>query len=145
MKPKNKKKKWLKTRHKVVTALLRYPLGAYCKWKYHITVEKFKEQGDRPYLVIMNHQTGFDQFFVGICFNRPVYYIASEDIFSKIAPRITYAYPLCNNSFLSAAYNLSKASETVWYIFVSFIKGYRTCLFVKSGKKSLQQFIGTMR
>ena len=31
----------------------------------------------------MNHQTAFDQFFVGVTFNRPVYYIASEDLFSN--------------------------------------------------------------
>ena len=79
---KKKKTKWMKKRHKVVTEILRVALGPYCKWKYGIHIEKFKEQGNRPYLVIMNHQTGFDQFFVGLCFNRPVYYIATEDIFS---------------------------------------------------------------
>jgi len=31
---------------------------------------------------VMNHQTGFDQFFVGMTFRQPVYYIATEDIFS---------------------------------------------------------------
>lgn len=77
-----KNDRWIKFRHKVVTALLRYPLSLYCRWKYGITMEKFKEQGDRPYLIIMNHQTAFDQFFVGATFNRPVYYIASEDLFS---------------------------------------------------------------
>lgn len=82
MKQSKKKKKWMKHRHKVVTEFLRFTLGPYCKWKYGITVEPFTEQGDRPYLIIMNHQTGFDQFFVGLCFNRPVYYIATEDIFS---------------------------------------------------------------
>lgn len=30
----------------------------------------------------MNHQTSFDQFFVAMCFKGPVYYIATEDIFS---------------------------------------------------------------
>ena len=30
----------------------------------------------------MNHQTGFDQFFVGLTFRQPVYYLATEDIFS---------------------------------------------------------------
>jgi DNA-directed RNA polymerase subunit RPC12/RpoP len=30
----------------------------------------------------MNHQTGFDQFFVGMTFRQPVYYVATEDIFS---------------------------------------------------------------
>ena len=77
-----KKESWLKTRHKVVTSLLQPTLGLYVRWKYGIKIEKFKEQGDRPYLIVMNHQTGFDQFFVGLTFNRPVYYLATEDIFS---------------------------------------------------------------
>ena len=31
----------------------------------------------------MNHQTAFDQFFVEMAFRTPVYYVASEDLFSK--------------------------------------------------------------
>ncbi|MBR1972033.1 MAG: 1-acyl-sn-glycerol-3-phosphate acyltransferase [Oscillospiraceae bacterium] len=75
-------KQWLKFRHKVVTKLLRPILGAFTRVRYGIKVEKFDQQGDRPYLIIMNHQTAFDQFFVGMTFNRPVYYVASEDLFS---------------------------------------------------------------
>lgn len=75
-------KKWIKFRHKVVVTLLRYTLGPYARWKYGITIEKFKQQGSRPYLILLNHQTAFDQFFVGITFDRPVYYVASEDLFS---------------------------------------------------------------
>lgn len=77
-----KNKRWMKVRHKIVTALLAPPFGVYVRWKYGIKIEKFKEQGSRPYLIIMNHQTAFDQFFVALTFNRPVYYLASEDIFS---------------------------------------------------------------
>ena len=73
---------WIKFRHKVVTALLRPLLGAFARIRYGIRIEKFDQQGDRPYLIVMNHQTGFDQFFVGATFNRPVYYVATEDIFS---------------------------------------------------------------
>lgn len=75
-------KNWIRFRHKVVTALLQPTLGIYVRWKYGIRVEPFQSQGSRPYLIVMNHQTGFDQFFVGVTFNRPVYYVASEDIFS---------------------------------------------------------------
>ena len=70
-------------RHKVVLTLLRPFFGMYIRWKYGIKIEKFDQQGDRPYLVIINHQTAFDQFFVSLTFNRPVYFIASEDLFSK--------------------------------------------------------------
>jgi len=77
-----KKQTWLKFRHKVITALVRPILSVAAKIKYGVTVEKFKEQGKRQYLVLMNHQTAFDQFFLGMAFRGPVYYLASEDLFS---------------------------------------------------------------
>ena len=76
-------KPWMLMRHKVILTLLRPVFGAFVRWKYGIKIEKFDQQGDRPYLIIMNHQTAFDQFFVSLTFNRPVYFIASEDLFSK--------------------------------------------------------------
>ncbi len=80
---KKKKTKWLKLRHRIVRNILFAILAPYSKWKYGITVEKFKKQGDRAYFVLMNHQTAFDQFFLGMAFKGPVYYVASEDLFSK--------------------------------------------------------------
>lgn len=80
---KNKKKKWLKFRHRVVRNIAFIILAPYCKLKYHFKVTRFKDQERRPYLVLFNHQTAFDQFFVGMAFKGPVYYVASEDIFSK--------------------------------------------------------------
>ena len=77
-----KSNQWIHFRHTVVVNILRYTLGIYARRKYGIKIEKFKDQGTRPYLIVMNHQTAFDQFFVGLTFNRPVYYLASEDLFS---------------------------------------------------------------
>lgn len=78
----DKKKQWIKPRHQIIVNLVRPFLGLYCRIKYGIKTETFRDQGDRPYLILMNHQTGFDQFFVGMTFRRPVYYLATEDIFS---------------------------------------------------------------
>ncbi len=82
-KKKKKKQKWTKPRHKVVTVILAGTLGVYTKIRYNIRVEKFREQEKHPYLVLFNHQTAFDQFFVGLSFRGPLYYVASEDIFSN--------------------------------------------------------------
>ena len=79
---KKKQKKWMKFRHRLVRNLAYCVLYPYSRVKYGITVEKFKEQGNRPYLILFNHQTAFDQFFVGMAFKGPVYYVASEDLFS---------------------------------------------------------------
>lgn len=78
-----KKKPWLRFRHRVVRNLAAMILGPYCRLTYGIRIRPFKAQGDRQYLIVMNHQTAFDQFFVGLAFKGPIYYIASEDLFSK--------------------------------------------------------------
>ena len=74
--------KWIKPRHRVVRNLLMPFFAVYCRLRYGIRIEKFKEQGHRPYLILLNHQTPFDQFFVGLSFRGPIYYMATEDIFS---------------------------------------------------------------
>ena len=76
------KTQWIKFRHRVVVPIVHFFFGPYVRWKYHINIAPFREEGKRPYLILMNHQTGFDQFFVGMTFRQPVYYIATEDIFS---------------------------------------------------------------
>ena len=76
------KKQWRRFRHRVVTWLIQVFFGAYVRLKYHIRIEPFRQEGKRPYLILMNHQTGYDQFFVGMTFHQPVYYIATEDVFS---------------------------------------------------------------
>ena len=74
---------WIKFRHKVVRNALYPILGTYSRWRYHIKVEKFRGQEKRPYLILLNHQTPFDQFFVGMSFRGPIYYLATEDLFSN--------------------------------------------------------------
>lgn len=78
-----KKEKWMKFRHRVVRNFAFVLLYPYCRLAYGLKAERFREQGDRAYLILLNHQTPFDQFFVGISFKGPVYYLATEDIFSN--------------------------------------------------------------
>lgn len=78
----SKKKKWVKPYHTIVRNIAEKIIAPYCRFRYHIAVEKFRNPQNRSYLILMNHQTGFDQFFIGMSFQGPVYYLASEDIFS---------------------------------------------------------------
>lgn len=80
---KKKREKWIKFRHRVVRWVLKPILGLFTIIKYRIHVEPFREQGNRQYLVLMNHQTPFDQFFVELAFRGPMYFVATEDIFSN--------------------------------------------------------------
>lgn len=77
------KKPWIKYRHRIVRNIAYAVMYPYTRLKYGIKVEHFKGQGKRAYLILMNHQTAFDQFFVGMSFSGPVYYVASEDLFSN--------------------------------------------------------------
>ena len=79
---KTEKKPWMRRRHKVITNLGMKVFAPYMRLKFGIRPEKFAQQGDRAYLVLFNHQTSFDQFFVADSFKGPVYYMATEDIFS---------------------------------------------------------------
>lgn len=78
-----KAKKWIKFRHRVVRALAWIFFYPSIRFKYGAKIEKFKTDKNKKFLVLYNHQTAFDQFFVALAFKGAVYYVASEDIFSK--------------------------------------------------------------
>ena len=61
--------------------ILNLTLGNFIRLRFRPKIKKFKDK--RQCLVIMNHQTAFDQFFMGMAMPGVVYYIASEDLFSK--------------------------------------------------------------
>ncbi|MBQ7064771.1 MAG: 1-acyl-sn-glycerol-3-phosphate acyltransferase [Firmicutes bacterium] len=77
------KKTWIKKRHQINCTLFYPPLLLYLKLKYHIRIDRFKEEGKRPYLVLYNHQTPMDQFFVGGAFRQPLYFVSTEDLHSN--------------------------------------------------------------
>jgi len=87
---KKQTKKWVLPRHRRATKLVDFFLRGYVRRKYGLNAPVFEGREGRNYLILMNHVTGFDQFFVGFVFKgQPVYYVASEDIFSLgLASRI---------------------------------------------------------
>lgn len=81
---KNKKRKpWIRLRHRVIYPILRWILRPYIRLRYGLSVRMYPEQGKRNYLILMNHQTAFDQFFVNLAFRGPVYCVTSEDLLSN--------------------------------------------------------------
>ena len=83
MQTKQKTKRWTRLRHKIITCLAALVLAPWTWLQYHVRVEKCRALKNRQCLVIMNHQTAFDQFFVGMALlPRAVYYIASDDLFA---------------------------------------------------------------
>ena len=81
---KNKKKnKWIKKRHPIIFAILRAIIYPLVKIQYRVKIDRFKIKKGDKYLILYNHQTPYDQFFVGLSVIGPVYFLATEDIFSK--------------------------------------------------------------
>lgn len=77
------KNTWVLKRHRIVMDILRPLIGTFTKIKYGVKVTKYRDDAQRQMLILMNHQTPFDQFFVGMAFKQPIYFLATEDIFSK--------------------------------------------------------------
>lgn len=83
MHTKTKTQRWTKRRHKIIICLAAVIIFPWMRLKYHIKVVPCRALKRRQCLVVLNHQTAFDQFFVSkALFPRPVYFIASEDLFS---------------------------------------------------------------
>lgn len=78
----NNRNSWTKPRHKIIRELLSRPLSLYLHSRLNVSIGPPKDQ-DRQYLILFNHQTVYDQFFVSLAFKRPVYFITSEDLFSN--------------------------------------------------------------
>ncbi len=83
MKKNAKPKKWIKFRHSIVRNLAYAVMYPYSRLKYGVEIQKNSDKRKRQYLILLNHQTTFDQFFVGMAFRGPIYYVATEDIFSN--------------------------------------------------------------
>ena len=80
-KKKKKKAKWIKPRHTFFRNIL-YPfVYLLCKIKYNIKIKKCKDK--RQLLVVSNHQTTYDQFFLGMAFKKHLYYVTNDDLFSN--------------------------------------------------------------
>ena len=80
-KKRKKKSRWIRPRHTFFRNILSPFLRLICKIKYKIKVERCKDK--RQLLVVSNHQTTFDQFFVGLGFKRHLYYVTNDDLFSN--------------------------------------------------------------
>jgi len=70
---------WKKRRHNFITNLARPFLNAFCKIKYNATHDKPISCKDGA-LIISNHTTSMDQFYMGMLFKEQLYYMISADV-----------------------------------------------------------------
>lgn len=68
------------TWHKAVYHLARLPMSIAAKLKFNFRNPK-PVKLPNPYIVVSNHTTYWDQYFVGLCFAKHMYFLASEHSF----------------------------------------------------------------
>ncbi|MDD4290856.1 MAG: lysophospholipid acyltransferase family protein [Clostridia bacterium] len=80
---------WTKTRHKVITVLGRPIIAMLCKIRCHFKVgEKIRLTKGQPRLFLSNHSTAYDQFFMALSVNRPLYYMVSSVAFTPFVSKL---------------------------------------------------------
>ena len=72
---------WVKKRHRVIIGILRVLLTPYFKLKYKFKHSKRIKLG-KGSVVLCNHTTTMDPFFVSFLFKENLYFMASKDIFN---------------------------------------------------------------
>lgn len=95
-----------------------------CKFKYNYTVNK---PMDEPYIVLSNHVTDFDPILVGLAFQKPMRFVASEHV-----ARWGFLYKLlkfCFDPILR--YKGALATTTIREMFSSIKKGQNVCIFAE--------------
>ncbi|MFA6843723.1 MAG: lysophospholipid acyltransferase family protein [Bacilli bacterium] len=79
---KKKKKPWVSKKYDRRGKIVWLFCFLYAKIKYGFHYKLFKDTKKRGYLILYNHQTSWDEFFIGLNFKRNVYLVATEDIFN---------------------------------------------------------------
>ncbi len=80
---KKKRKKWCRKRDWVTLMLIKILLWPYFFFSMGYRCEKVKLRRDRPYLILCNHETFWDPFFVNLMYNRPIHFMATDNIFTN--------------------------------------------------------------
>ena len=80
---KKKTQKWVRVRHKVYIAILKYPVMFIFWLLYGFKHKKIKLAKNENAFIISNHQTQFDPILVSLGVNKPVYYVATDTLFSN--------------------------------------------------------------
>ena len=76
-----KPEKWRKKHHTITFGLLKCVFKPFFRLRYRLKPNKDELEVPQGALIMGNHQTTYDQFIVMCSFKRPVYFIASEDLF----------------------------------------------------------------
>ena len=125
-----KNKGWHRARHDFYFRLIRPFFKLYIKSKYDFQSDKLDNK-KRPYLIIFNHQTAHDQFFMYYMCKHTVYFVASDDLltmggFSKFLTHVCGIIPIKKNTTDAAAVKICYKVAREGYSMVLAPEGNRT-------------------
>lgn len=80
---KNKNKKWRKFRHRIVFCILRIICVPLFRIMYGFRRKKYKLNKKQGYFILSNHQALLDPLFVAMSFKRPIYFVATDNLFNQ--------------------------------------------------------------
>lgn len=91
---KKKSEKWVKFRHKVILAILRYPVQLAFFLLFGFRPNKVKFKKDENAFIISNHQSDYDPIFISLSLNKPIYYVGTDTLFNKsfVSKLLRYAF-----------------------------------------------------
>lgn len=75
--------KWCFPRHDFALYAVRILLWPYLKLRYGFKAEKFRMSKDKPYLVLANHRGYWDPFLLCYVYNRPIHFMATDNLFTN--------------------------------------------------------------
>ncbi len=75
--------KWVKKRHNIIFSILCLIVTPIIILIYGFKKKKYKLKKNQGYFIISNHQTLLDPLFLSISFNKPIYFIATDTLFSN--------------------------------------------------------------
>lgn len=78
---KQKKKTYVKFRHKVVYAFLRPIFKIFLKIRYNFHAIKYRPAVKGSHLILGNHAINLDPFMLACSFTKPIYFVATEQLF----------------------------------------------------------------
>lgn len=77
-----KKGKHTKPRHAIFLKLVKFLFGPFFKYYYRFSSKKISLKGG-PYLILSNHTSEFDTIFMGLTFDKPLYFVASDQLLNS--------------------------------------------------------------
>ncbi|HZJ89145.1 MAG TPA: 1-acyl-sn-glycerol-3-phosphate acyltransferase [Bacilli bacterium] len=78
----NKKREYVKKRHKLTVKLLTFFVGPFYKWHVGYKRRRIRlSKTDKPYLLISNHVQWLDPILTTLTFGDQIYYLATDHMF----------------------------------------------------------------